>query len=98
MSGLQNPLKQRERVLMQRADADVVLLNLDSGEYFALNEVGSRVWELCDGMRTSADIVTLICQEYDAPVETIKADVLGLITDLVHERLVIASDPATGAS
>ena len=36
----------RERVLTQTTDGELVLLHLDRGTYFALNEVGARIWEL----------------------------------------------------
>ena len=83
------PLR-RERVLVQGADDETMLLDLDGGTYFALNEVGARVWELCDGQRSVADIATILIDEYDAPDEVIERDVLDLLTELEAEQLVIA--------
>lgn len=80
--------KPRERVITQRAADTMVVLAPDSGEYYALSEVGARVWGLCDGTRTVAEVVALLGQEYDAPAAEIEADVLELLTDLAHERLV----------
>lgn len=75
---------------MQEADADAVLLDVDTGSYFALNEVGGRVWSLCDG-RTVSEIVDVISAEFDAPVEMIRADVLELLGALADEKLVSES-------
>src|SRR5205085_2317369 len=41
--------RRRERVLTQAAAGTVVLLDLDSGQYYSLDEVSARVWDLCDG-------------------------------------------------
>jgi coenzyme PQQ biosynthesis protein PqqD len=82
--------KRRDRVLAEQVDGETVLLNLDSGMYFALNEVGARIWELCDGTRTVAEIVTSICEEYAAPEEVIRADVNELLSALSAEQLVAA--------
>ena len=68
-----------------------MLLDLDGGTYFALNEVGARVWELSDGSRTVAEIATLLADEYDAPAAVIKADVLELLGELEVEQLVTAA-------
>jgi len=68
-----------------------MLLDLDGGTYFALNEVGARVWELSDGSRTVAEIATLLADEYDAPVAVIQADVLELLGELEVEQLVTAA-------
>ena len=80
----------RERVLTQRADDELVLLDVDAGSYLALNEVGGRVWELCDGTRTIEAIVLAISAEFDAPLEVIEADVQALLKELAADGLVEA--------
>ena len=42
-----------------------VLLHLESGEYYGLNDIGCRVWELIDGERTVPDVVDAIRSEVD---------------------------------
>lgn len=81
--------RRRDEVLTQRAAQTVVLLDADSGEYYALDDVGGRVWDLCDGTRTVADIVGTLCLEYDAPAGTIEADVVGMLGELARERLLV---------
>ena len=54
------------------------------------------MWDLCDGSRSVAQLVAVICQEYEAPAETIEVDVLELLTDLVHEKLVVETQPMPG--
>jgi hypothetical protein len=81
-------------VLSRRVKPDeptTVLLNQQSGEYYTLDEVGSRVWELCDGTRTASEIVAAVAAEYDAPVEVIERDVLELLNDLAADQLVIGN-------
>ncbi len=85
-----NP-KRREKVLTQEASDALVLLPLDNGEYYALNEVGARVWALCDGTHSVAEMVNIIAQEYEAPGDVIKADVLDLLTELSNEQLLVKS-------
>jgi coenzyme PQQ biosynthesis protein PqqD len=81
----------RARVLAQRAGDTLVLLDLDAGSYFSLDEVGARVWELCDGQREVAAIVDTLQREYEAPAETVAVDVLALLRELTHERLLVAA-------
>jgi hypothetical protein len=82
--------KRRERVLTQRVDDTLLLLDPHGGEYFALDEVGARVWGLCDGAHSVAQMVSLLAAEYDAPAETIEADVVELLSELAGEKLVVA--------
>jgi hypothetical protein len=68
----------------------MVLLHPRSGEYYSLDEVGARIWDLCDGTHTVASMIDILSQEYDAPAEALEADVCELLTDLLHEQLVEA--------
>lgn len=82
----------RERVVAQRAKDEVVLLDLDAGTYFSLDEVGSRVWELCDGARTVTEILAMIVAEYDAPADVIESDVNRLLEELEAEALLVVAN------
>jgi hypothetical protein len=78
----------RDDVLAQTAGDTLVLLTPDTGEYFTLNEVGGRIWQLSDGTRTVAEIAGLVGEEYEAPVDEIQADALEVLAALAEERLV----------
>ena len=75
--------------MMQEVEGQSVLLDIDSGEYFSLNEVGGRVWELCDGSRSVAVIAEVLCAEYDVPPETAIADARELLESLAGAGLVV---------
>jgi hypothetical protein len=79
---------QRAGVLAQQAEGELVLLDVQAGSYFALNEVGAKVWALCDGSRSFTDIVGAVGAEFDAPTEVIERDVRGLLEDLASDGLV----------
>lgn len=76
------------RVLAQRADDELVLLHVDDGLYFSLNDVGARIWELCDGGRDVEQIVIAIGEEFDAPPDVIERDVRVLLEDLANDQLI----------
>ncbi len=88
ISSESRPTKQ-QGVLTENASGTQLLLNLTNGQYFALNEVGSRVWELCDGQHSVAQIVEIIAEEYDAPRNVIETDVQELLGGLANERLLV---------
>jgi len=78
----------KEQILAQEVAGTVVLLTLDTGQYYALEAVGARAWELCDGSRTLAAIAARIAREYDAPIGRIEQDLIELFTELTDENLV----------
>lgn len=82
--------RRRERVLTQTAAGTLVLLDLDGGQYYSLDEVSARVWELCDGEHGVDGIVETISAEYDASAETIYEDVLAFLEEMLDEKLLVA--------
>ena len=85
-------LTRRQGVLAQQLKADegsVVLLNPKNGEYYTLEAVACRIWQLCDGVRTIADIAIALSDEYSESPEVIEVDIIDLAKELVDEGLVV---------
>ena len=82
-------LRHRDRVLTQRAAGTLVLLDLDSGQYYTLDEVSSRVWDLCDGELGVEAIVSTIGEEFEAPLETIQGDIEEFLQEMLDENLLV---------
>lgn len=77
-----------EHVAAQQVEGKAILLQLETGAYFALDPVGSSIWALCDGSRTIAAIAEAICGEYAVDREVAERDVEALFDELERERLV----------
>jgi len=84
--------KRQEQIIAQRGADEVLLFNMDDGSYFALNEVGNRIWELCDGTHGMAEMVCVLAKEYNAPAEMIEMDVLEVLEDLRKKDLIVDSE------
>jgi hypothetical protein len=81
-------LRAGEDVLFQVVDDEVVLLNLDSGEYFGLNEVGARIWVLSSKGRSLGSILKDILERYEVEAEDLIRDVMTFLHQLEEEGLV----------
>lgn len=55
---------------------------------YALNEVGSRVWELLDERRSVDKVVEAICTEYEVPPEQATRDIGELLSSLEAAGLI----------
>jgi hypothetical protein len=75
-------------VLFQEVSGETVLLDLDSEQYFGLDAVGTRVWQLI-GEGASADaVVDTLLGEYEVERETLAADVDELLARLAEAGLI----------
>ena len=86
-------LKRTQGVLKQEMSGSTILFNMEDGRYFAVNDVGVRVWDLCDGTMSVSEVLAAVADEYDAPADVITEDVLSLLDELWNERLVVEADP-----
>jgi len=77
-------------VVYRDLEGEAVILDLASGTYFGLNEVGTRVWRMIDEGRDAAEIVDIVATEYQADRGNIAQDVARLLNDLSARRLIVA--------
>lgn len=79
-----------EDVVTREVGGELVLLDLNSGQYFGLDAVGGRVWELlAQSPRNLGDLCNCIEGEFDAPRERIEADLLALAQQLKDQELIV---------
>jgi len=81
--------KRGEQVIAQKASNDLLLFNIDDGNYYSLNEIGSRIWELCDGNHSVSQLVAALAAEYDITNEELEKDVAELLETLQSGQLIV---------
>ena len=68
-------------------DGEAVILHLDSGTYFGLNAVGTRIWQLMERDGRLTAVLDDLRTEYDASPGVLERDLLDLVARLVDARL-----------
>ncbi len=85
---LQERFKPAEQVVARAAAGQMILVNLKTGACWELNQVGADVWNgLSSGLQLQ-DVVAEISQRYEVALESVTADVLGLMEELTRRALV----------
>lgn len=69
-------------------DGEKVMMNLDKGQYFIMNEVGSRIWELIEGNTPIVNIIETLTNEYDVDEETCENTVMEFLGRLKNADLI----------
>ncbi|MFQ5614525.1 MAG: PqqD family protein [Anaerolineae bacterium] len=73
----------------QTVGDEAIIINVDTGEYFSLNDTGTMFWELLDGQRTIADCARLIAGKYEVEAPLVEADLLELAAEFQSEGLIV---------
>ena len=72
-------------------DGEKVMMNLDKGEYFMMNEVGSRIWEIISEPINVRRIIDTLCSEYEVDEEICKDTVVEFLGRLNNADLISIS-------
>jgi Coenzyme PQQ synthesis protein D (PqqD) len=75
-------------VIYRDVSGEIVLLNLQSGVYYGLDPVGSRMWHLLMERRPLDDVCAVMVEEYDVPADVLRADLSRLVDELSSKGLV----------
>lgn len=75
-------------VLVQEVAGEAVLLDLASEQYFGLNQVGVRVWQILTEHGSPTRAVEILLDEYEVDEETLREDVAMLVTGFLEAGLM----------
>jgi hypothetical protein len=65
-----------------------VVLNLDTKNYYRLNETGQIIWQGLSAGHSSGEIASSLTEVYDISADEVRADVASLMDQFRIERLV----------
>jgi len=63
------------RFVESRIDGEAVLMQIDRGSFHGLKKSGLAIWELIDGQRDRAAIISALMARYDVSRERCESDV-----------------------
>lgn len=81
-------LRLNPKVFSQKVGEDLILLDLESGTYFELNETGRLIVQGIEKDLTKSDIIELITSSFNVEAAMAEADFHGLCSELLKHGLV----------
>jgi len=69
-------------VISQEVSGETVLLDLESENYFGLDEVGTRIWQLIKETNDLSVIFDTLLEEYEVTEERLQQDLTVLLTEI----------------
>jgi hypothetical protein len=75
-------------VLFQRVGEEAVLLDLNGEQYFGLNEVGARAWELLGEHSRVEAVCASLLLEFEVGEDELRSDLELLLADLAAAGLI----------
>jgi PqqD family protein of HPr-rel-A system len=77
-------------VIGEVLDGEAVLLHVKTGQYFTLNQSGTRIWQLIEQHGSLEAVKHALCSEFDVDGDTAEADIAELVARLENNGLLTA--------
>jgi len=78
----------RSRHVSVDLNGEAVVLDTDSGDYFGIDGVGARIWELIATPRRVAELAETLVSEYDVDPSQCRSDLQRFLQDLSEQGLI----------
>jgi hypothetical protein len=75
-------------VLTAEVDGEVVMMSIEQGRYFGLDDIGSDIWRRIDPPCSFAVLIDGLAADYDADRATISNDVQSLLGRMAEQDVV----------
>ena len=80
-------------------DGEAILLDMNSEEYYSLNDTGRYMWQLLESHATIDDALTELVEHVpDEDSETLRRDLIGFVDQLVAHAFVDVESDGTDES
>jgi len=74
--------------IFSELQGEAVILDINSGVYYGLNQVGASIWNLIQDPKTVKEIRDALLAEYEVDSKACETDILILLEDLVTKGLI----------
>jgi len=96
MSESKRKVRVAPSTLYREVQGEAVLLQLDNGEYYGLDEVATRIWQLLAKDGDLDAVRDALLDEYDVDEEEAGRDIARVVDELVSRRLLEFEDAPLG--
>lgn len=82
-------LQRKSDLLFNEIDGEVVMLSIENNEYYGMDKVGSRIWELLKQQMSYKDLVAKLMDEYEVSEKQCKEETISFLQKLADKKLVV---------
>ena len=82
-------LSRREGLMAADMNGSAVMMDIMTGKYYNLGQVGGRIWELLEEPMTVSALVAKLTAEYDVSAQQCRADTVPFLEKLLERGLLL---------
>lgn len=88
-------VRRSDDLLVSNVDSETILLSLEQNNFYGMNEVGTRIWDLLESPQSVSALCERLDDEFNVSVDKCQEEVIKFIKSLTADKLVIMEDDAS---
>jgi hypothetical protein len=81
-------LQRKPGMLFNEIDGEVVMLSIENSEYYGMDKVGSRIWQLLENPMRFNELVIKLMDEYEVTEDQCRHETLEFVKKIMEKRLL----------
>ena len=81
-------VKRADRFVETEIDGEMVVMELETGDFFSLSGSALAIWQLIDGTRDRASLAAAVAAEYQLTESQLAGEIDAFVADLKAAKLV----------
>jgi len=82
-------LQRKPGLLFNEIDGEVVMLSVENSEYYGMDKVGSRIWELLEQPVKFRELINRLASEFDVNEMQCTTDTMAFLKKLSIKKLLL---------
>ena len=88
MLSINTTLERNSEMIHANIDNETILMSLTNGEYYGINNIGSKIWELLENSMSIGELIENLTTIYDITKEQCETDIVCFLTDMQEKEII----------
>jgi len=85
---LKSIVQRNPNMVTSNLDGEVVMMSVEHEEYYGLDEIGTRIWELLAKPLMVEELITSLTNEFEVERQECEHDTLEFLEELLSKELI----------
>jgi hypothetical protein len=72
---------------------EIVMMNMDNGNYIGVNNVGSDIWNMIDGPITVEELSRRVLEVYDISEDQLSSELEAFLQRMLKQQMITITEP-----
>lgn len=82
-------IQRSSELVSTNMDGEIVMMSINNGEYYGLDPIGSRIWEILEKPIQVNDLIVALLKEFEVSREQCEKDSFEFLNYLLEKKLLL---------